>query len=106
MKKGESGWHEVPQESKSKIAIDQSDYLAMGSLANRQPDPPKAISIEDNWSSSLGRGLAVCETCMYWLDQRCRRHAPKGQEGWPATYATDFCGDHKLSKSIMRGKGK
>ncbi|WP_094603456.1 hypothetical protein SPSIL_015120 [Sporomusa silvacetica DSM 10669] len=29
---------------------------------------------------------------------RCRRHAPK-MSGFPATFETDWCGDHKLDEN-------
>ena len=45
----------------------------------------------------------LCDTCVFWADKRCYRHAPKpriltGLKGytwsvWPITKATDFCGD-------------
>lgn len=44
-----------------------------------------------------------CGTCMSFLKMRCRRHAPTLQ-GWPAVFPTDWCGDHKLSKSQMGGE--
>lgn len=42
----------------------------------------------------------ICKTCMYFLNYRCRRHAPTLQ-GYPAVFPDDWCGDHKLDKSIM-----
>lgn len=37
---------------------------------------------------------------MWWVEKndslgRCRKHAPT-LDGWPATFASDWCGDHKL----------
>ena len=29
---------------------------------------------------------------------RCRKHSPT-MSGWPAIYATDWCGDHKLDEN-------
>lgn len=58
-------------------------------------DAPK-----DNWDKATNN-LQRCETCMYYVGYRCRRHAPKGQEGWPAVFPTDWCGDHKMSKGTM-----
>lgn len=53
-----------------------------------------------------------CETCMYWLEKepkhprskqydiigRCRRNAPVVQIGYPTTYPSDWCGEHKLDE--------
>jgi hypothetical protein len=61
-------------------------------------EPVPTLKVRDNWRP---QSSFICEVCMYWLEQRCRRHSPKGQEGWPATFATDFCGDHKMSKKQM-----
>jgi len=63
---------------------------------------PKEI-IQDNWDKEAVVNTFLCKYCMYYLNYRCRRHAPKGQEGWSAVYPRDFCGDHKLDKSTMRG---
>lgn len=41
-----------------------------------------------------------CATCMFFLNFRCRRHAPTMQ-GWPAVFPEDWCGDHKLCKDTM-----
>lgn len=57
---------------------------------------------EDNWAH---RGVNMrCRTCIYFVLKmpapdfgRCRRHAPT-LGGWPAVFATDWCGDHKLDK--------
>lgn len=54
----------------------------------------------DNWDKATNN-LQRCETCMHYVGYRCRRHAPKGQEGWPAVFPTDWCGDHKMSKGTM-----
>jgi hypothetical protein len=58
---------------------------------------PTSVAL-DNWAP---QSTFICELCMYWRNQRCRRHSPAGQEGWPATFPTDFCGDHKMSKQQM-----
>ena len=61
------------------------------------------------------RGM-TCATCMYFVPKkpieapvlrpedartlgRCRRHAPDCQKGWPAVFAFDWCGDHKLDEN-------
>lgn len=55
----------------------------------------------DNWKHRA-KGMK-CVTCMHWVSKdgtalgRCRKHAPVVGEGWPATFAMDWCGDHKLS---------
>jgi len=64
----------------------------------------------DNWRH---RSVKMrCETCMWWMrkariepmreDQpwpgRCRRHAPM-LGGFPVTFDTDWCGDHKLDEN-------
>lgn len=54
----------------------------------------------DNWDKATNN-LQRCELCMHYAGYRCRRHAPKGQEGWPAVFPTDWCGDHKMSKQTM-----
>jgi len=64
----------------------------------RHPWRPKVVERVDNWQPL---DTFVCKCCMYWISYRCRRHSPAGQEGWPATYPTDHCGDHKMSKIQM-----
>lgn len=59
---------------------------------------------EDNWRHRAA-GLR-CQTCMWWVPKagglgRCRRRAPT-LDGWPAVYATDWCGDHKLDEQRCR----
>ena len=50
-----------------------------------------------------------CATCMWFVIKvsddkpgnvlgRCRRHAPT-MSGYPATFTTDWCGDHKLDEN-------
>ena len=43
-----------------------------------------------------------CETCMWHVNFRCRRHAPT-MNGYPAVYPDDWCGDHKMDKTAMGG---
>ncbi len=71
----------------------------------------KPITVSDPWqhrSASMS-----CRSCMWFLPKlrsdasdplrppsspvlgRCRRHAPT-MSGFPAVFATDWCGDHKL----------
>jgi hypothetical protein len=55
----------------------------------------------DNWDKEL-HPIYSCETCMHYRNFRCRKHAPRGLEGWPAVFPTDFCGDHKMDKDTMK----
>lgn len=52
----------------------------------------------DNWEHRSIEML--CKTCMYYLNFRCRKHAPT-LGGFPAIYPDDWCGDHKLDKKTM-----
>lgn len=67
---------------------------------------------EDNWKHR-SNGMR-CGSCIYFVEKtvvstvagpakeplgRCRRHAPlAGGGGWPAVFASDWCGDHKLDE--------
>ena len=53
---------------------------------------------EDNWKD-VTQGMN-CGTCFYYVNTRCRRHAPT-MNGYPAVFKTDWCGDHKLSKQTI-----
>lgn len=57
---------------------------------------------KDNWDKNA-HPTQTCATCHSYINFRCRRHAPAGQEGWPAVFPTDFCMDHKMSKQTMGG---
>lgn len=42
-----------------------------------------------------------CETCLYFSDEKCRRHAPTWDAEnlhpvWPMVNTFNFCGDHEL----------
>lgn len=51
-----------------------------------------------------------CRTCMWFVVKatgdargalgRCRRHAPT-MSGYPATFESDWCGDHKLDETKL-----
>jgi ribosomal protein S27E len=53
-----------------------------------------------------------CGKCMHWVAKpieggcrapelgRCRRHSPTNA-GWPATFRSDWCGDHKLDEGKL-----
>ena len=55
--------------------------------------------MEDNWKH---RSQTMrCRFCMYFVIKdgslgRCRKHAPT-LDGWPAVFASDWCGDYKLA---------
>ena len=55
--------------------------------------------MDDNWKHRSKN--MRCDTCMYFNNYRCRRHAPT-VHGFPAAYSTDWCGDHKLDKESMQ----
>lgn len=62
-----------------------------------------AKEAEDNWKSRI-KGMK-CKTCMWFVPKgdsamdigRCRKHAPT-LGGWPVTYSSDWCGDHKIDE--------
>ena len=62
---------------------------------------PTPETTKDNW-----RDLSTyaCKTCRFFVPKddkvgRCRRHAPVVGEGYPVTYPSDWCGDHKLGSA-------
>lgn len=73
-------------------------------------EKPPAKPAEDPWVHR-SQGMK-CRSCMWFLGKpsngapdpvrgplgRCRRHAPT-TNGFPAVFATDFCGDHKLDEN-------
>ena len=65
-------------------------------------EAPKDPAKVDNWRRDGLVNTYACYTCMFFCNFRCRRHATKGQEGWPAVYPTDWCGDHKMNKVTMQ----
>jgi len=61
------------------------------------------MSTNDNWEHQSTN--MKCTTCMWWVQKadfpgRCRKHAPT-LNGWPATFETDWCGDHKLNETKL-----
>lgn len=64
---------------------------------------------EDHWAHRSD--TMRCQTCMYFVVKgpdtkhgaigRCRRHAPTVQQGWPAVFGRDWCGDHKIDSEKM-----
>ena len=77
-------------------------------VAGNEVPTPKEIGLRttgglwDNWSKEEAPNTFICDFCCYFCNFRCRRHAPRGQEGWPAVFPTDWCGDHKMNKATMR----
>ena len=72
------------------------------------------MSNEDPWKHR-SKGMR-CFTCMWFVEKvteasteivgedkkfgRCRRHAPT-MTGYPAVFARDWCGDHKLDEGKL-----
>jgi hypothetical protein len=64
---------------------------------------PLADEVQDFWRHRSG--TMRCRTCIFWAVKgqglgRCRRHAPT-LSGWPAVFALDWCGDHKLDETKL-----
>lgn len=53
----------------------------------------------DLWSEKTSE--MQCQTCMFYVNFRCRRYAPT-IKGFPAVYPEDWCGEHKLDKKMMQ----
>lgn len=69
--------------------------------------PPTQVEVplpDDPWAHRAQK--MRCATCMWWVRKdtaalgRCRRHAPT-LSGYPATYDTDWCGDHKMDETKL-----
>ncbi len=66
----------------------------------------KDKEIADPWANRSER--MKCTNCMWFVLKvgsrlsvgRCRKHAPT-MSGYPVTFTTDWCGDHKLSEYIL-----
>lgn len=65
--------------------------------------------MEDNWKHRSAR--MRCGTCMFFVEKipsvpvtavpgfgRCRERSPT-MRGWPAVFADDWCGAHKLDEN-------
>ena len=75
---------------------------------NEQPTPGYHGQVEpvptpnDPWANRAGE--MKCRTCMWFVVKgggilgRCRKSAPT-MTGYPATYETDWCGQHKLDEN-------
>jgi len=87
-----------------------SDYGTgeIGAKPNQDHCTMDNTGSNDNWKHR-SKGMK-CETCMWFVEKvskfeatnpifgRCRRHAPT-MNGYPATFGTDWCGDHKLDEN-------
>lgn len=86
-------------------------------VANQVPQgvataPATAPALADPWQHR-SQGMR-CSTCMWFVRKahalntdnprgalgRCRRHAPT-MSGYPAVFATDWCGDHKIDEGKL-----
>ena len=70
-------------------------------IKRENPDP----ECKDNWKHR-SEGMK-CKTCMFYVPKgevigfgRCRRNAPT-MNGYPAVYATDWCGEHKMDEEKL-----
>jgi hypothetical protein len=86
-----------------KEAAEETEEHMKGAMKVMQDEIDKVKS-EDNWPAPAGKGTFVCSNCMWWVKKkdstmltigRCRRRCPT-MGGYPATYETDWCGDHKI----------
>lgn len=68
---------------------------------NKTNPPKQGSGLNDPWKHR-NKGM-VCKTCMWFVNYRCRKHAPT-LGGFPAVFPTDWCGDHKLDKVTMGGE--
>lgn len=61
------------------------------------------MSAKDNWTQK-DEGM-LCMTCMWYVQKgltilgRCRKNAPT-LSGFPAVFATDWCGQHKIDTQM------
>lgn len=58
------------------------DPVELAALPNTEPLPTETVEVE----TTLGR---------------CRKHAPSVNDGWPAVFQSDWCGDHKLDERTV-----
>lgn len=89
----------------------EAEYRAKYIEPTRVPGP-EGLYAADPWKHRHTR--MRCGTCMWWVEKeleeeaiqrvnplgRCRRHAP-AMGGFPATFAADYCGDHKLDENKL-----
>ncbi len=88
--------------------------IATGTVEFDPVPPPLGLGLpEDPW---VHRATTMrCNTCMFFVIKkptelgivanaergfigRCRRHAPT-MSGYPATFESDWCGDHKIDEN-------
>ena len=100
-----SDMYKKREEEKSSMFRDEPAGVGQGCATTaeqypigHEPVPTISPRENDNWAAM---STFCCETCMYYINFRCRRHSPAGQEGWSAVYNTDWCGDHKITKLKM-----
>ena len=94
------------------------DYKLKGGIEMEEQTPRGGQAVgygpqPDNWMHR--HAMMKCRTCMWWVKKRvmdlgprtddgkgdmgrCRRHAPT-MSGFPAVYASDWCGDHKIDET-------
>ena len=65
-----------------------------------QPASPQDI---DHWSDHRKNNSMICANCLFFVNTRCRRHAPVAGYGYPMVYNIDWCGDMKPTKRSMGG---
>ena len=83
---------------------DNLNMRAKSLSGGEQPLPThKVATTGDNWDKGENSNFC-CDSCMFFINFRCRRHAPTlhGGQGWPAVFPSDFCGDHKMGKHTIR----
>ena len=80
--------------------MDNSGYQPEKGDLDKTKPPQGGSALADPWEHR-SEGMK-CKTCMWFVNFRCRRHAPS-MNGYPAVYETDWCGDHKLDKKDMGG---
>lgn len=77
----------------------------------KEPSSNKVLAVDplavDPWMHRSK--FMSCASCMWWVEKastsespkvlgRCRKHAPT-MSGYPAAFANDWCGDHKLDEN-------
>lgn len=82
-----------------------SSRMKDGSLPHGLGTEPAEIPVrKDNWSDLEKPNLFRCMNCVFYLNTRCKRHAPVAGYGYPMVYPYDLsCGDLKPTKKSMGG---
>ena len=96
----------TPNDRDTKMAEEIGD----DDLEQMSDHPDPCIGIPDPWIHR-SKGM-LCLSCMYFVVKasslptrftargqigRCRRHAPT-MRGYPVTFESDWCGDHKMDE--------